>query len=338
MSTGPKDRKLLRKAGAASEPDDVSDEADEDVPDDAADDVFDVFDALDALDETDDVFDEDDAADDASPDSSPQDAKAQTAVSSSTIVSSNTKILFIAKTTFFCIFFLYAIIHPFGGFVKSRKRFALDKFVPIRYTMGKETKGCACQMDRTCKVKIALGVTVALLALRVILGFFPADIEFAPFDDGAPVGELQSLEAVGITYCMTYAPTGYKPLNFYRVQLADGGEALLVDTTAYYDESFAEPVLFTGTTARPLGGEPEQLLPYCTFAESELSRFDGDAQTVLRGLSGVTVLDLTFRDRTRPTVASFVVSALAMVSFCVFLAMLLKEYFGGKRRKAKGET
>ncbi len=191
-------------------------------------------------------------------------------------------------------------------------------------------------MERTRKVKIALGITLCLLVSAFLLRFFPVQEELAAYAPDAAVGDALCFDAVEIEYCMTYSPANERPLNFYFLRAADGTEALLADTQAYIDETFPEPVRFTGYASLPLGGAAEQLLPRCSFAESALARF-GDAQDVLREVSQTVAMRLNKHAGEHASVAFVCVSAAAMLSFCVFLAMLLKEYFGGKRRKPKGD-
>ena len=112
VSTGPKDRKLLRKVGAALSPDEVSDEvavdeeaADEESVDDADDEFAADEEFVDDADEEV-AADEDDVLSAFSP-ASPQDANAQAAVSSSANVSNNAKVLFMMKALSFSFFFHY---------------------------------------------------------------------------------------------------------------------------------------------------------------------------------------------------------------------------------------
>ena len=189
-------------------------------------------------------------------------------------------------------------------------------------------------MERTRKVKIALGITLCLLVSAFLLRFFPVQEELAAYAPDAAVGDALCFDAVEIEYCMTYSPADGKPLNFYRLR-SDDGEILLADTQAYLDETFSEPVRFTGYASLPFGEAPEQLLPRCTFDEGALSRFGGDAQAALQAFSQAAVMRLDVHAGEHPSVAFVCVSAAAMASFCTFLALLLKEYFGGKRKRAK---
>ena len=191
-------------------------------------------------------------------------------------------------------------------------------------------------MEKTLKVKIALGATLCLIAVAFLLQFFPAREELSPYAPDATVGEAQYFDATEIAYCMTYSPADGKPLNFYRLRSGDG-EILLADTQAYLDETFSEPVRFTGYASLPFGEAPEQLLPRCTFDEDALSRFGGDAQAALQAFSQSAVMRLDVHAGEHPSVAFVCVSAAAMASFCAFLALLLKEYFGGKRKRAKDD-
>lgn len=190
-------------------------------------------------------------------------------------------------------------------------------------------------MERTDKIKIVLGVLLVLIAVRLALGFFPTPLDFEPYATDAPTGQLQTVEAVEISLSLTYAREGEAPRYFYRIRTPDGSEGLLSDTTLYIDEVFTETVTFTGITS----ALPERDALPATFAltQTVLTEYGGDAEQALAALHAMTALDLTFRDRSTPHPAAFWVSLAATVTFCVMLAMLLREYFGGKRKQPKDE-
>ena len=198
-------------------------------------------------------------------------------------------------------------------------------------------------MERTDKVKIVLGVLLVLIFARLILGFFPEPLEFEPYATDAPAGKLQTVDAIEVQLCLTYVPEGSKPRYYYRFRTAEGEEGLFTDTVLYYDEVFPESATFTGiTVALPdpdtiPTAQQEIFYAQLTLTEAELAKSGGDKAAAYRALSTVTALDLTFRDRTTPHPAAFWVGVAAMAAFCVMLAMLLKEYFGGRRRRAKDE-
>lgn len=191
------------------------------------------------------------------------------------------------------------------------------------------------ELERTDKVKIVLGVLLVLIAARLVLNFFPEPLEFAPYATDAPAGELQTMDVVEITFSLGYAPEGEAPRYFYRVRMSDGSEGLLTDTTRYIDEVFPETVTFTGRTY--VLPELQNTAANLALSEAELTRYGGNAEEALNALHAMTALDISFRDRTTPHPAAFWVSVATTATFCVMLAMLLKEYFGGKRKRPKGE-
>ena len=213
-------------------------------------------------------------------------------------------------------------------------------------------------MERTDKVKIALGVLLALIALRLVLGFFSTPLTFAPYEPDAKADELQTVDAVEAILCMTYAPEGQMPRYFYRFYTASGEEGLLTRASAkrhtgpLIDDAYLEVVdpeeglyNFAGRIYRlrapediPLA-EQENFYAQLTFPEEELVKYGGDKAAAYRALCATAALELYADDqRSEPHPAVFWVSLATMAAFCVMLAMLLKEYFGGKRKRAKEET
>ena len=212
-------------------------------------------------------------------------------------------------------------------------------------------------MERTDKVKIWLGVLLVLIAVRLVLGFFPTPLEFAPYAPDAEAGELQTVDAVDAVLCMTFAPSGQMPRYFYRFRTESGEEGLLTHATS---KKNAGPLIgddyleivdpdvslynFAGRTYRlrnpdqiPLE-EQETFYEQLTFPEEELAKYGGDKAAAYRALSATAALELYTDDqRTEPHPAVFWVSIATMASFCVMLSMLLKEYFGGRRKRPKGE-
>lgn len=212
-------------------------------------------------------------------------------------------------------------------------------------------------MERTDKVKIWLSVLLVLIAARLVLGFFPTPLEFAPYAPEAEAGELQAVDAVDATLCMTFAPSGQMPRYFYRFRTENGEEGLLThaatkkNTGPVIGDDYLEVVdpesgiyNFAGRTYRlrdpdqiPLD-EQESFYAQLTFPEDELIKYGGDKAAAYRAIYATTALDLyTDSQRTNPHPAVFWVSLATMAAFCVMLAMLLKEYFGGRRKHPKGE-
>lgn len=214
-------------------------------------------------------------------------------------------------------------------------------------------------MERTDKIKIALGVLLVLIAARLVLGFFSTPLEFAPYAPDAEAGELQTADAEGatVTLCMTFAPAGQMPRYFYRFYTESGEEGLLTHASSKKNpgnkigDDYLEVVdpeagiyNFAGRTYRlrnpdeiPLD-EQESFYGQLTFPEEELLKYGGDKAAAYRALCDTAALELFDDDqRTDPHPAVFWVSLATMAAFCVMLAMLLKEYFGGKRKRAKEE-
>lgn len=199
-------------------------------------------------------------------------------------------------------------------------------------------------MERTDKVKIALGVLLVLIAVRLVLGFFPTPLDFAPYAPDAQSGQLLTVDVTEIKLCLTYVQEGEKPRYFYRFRTENGGEGLFTDTALYYDEAFPEVLTFTGRayhlpdpdTVSP--AYQETFYSQFTFAEEELAKYAGDKPAAYRAFSASAAMDLSFRDRTEPHPAAFWVSLATMAAFCVMLSLLLKEYFGGRRKRPKEET
>ncbi|MCH5183207.1 MAG: hypothetical protein J1E00_03445 [Oscillospiraceae bacterium] len=212
-------------------------------------------------------------------------------------------------------------------------------------------------MERTDKVKISLAVLLVLIAVRLVLGFFPTPVEFSPYAPDAAEGELQTADAKDAILCMTFAPAGQMPRYFYRFRTESGVEGLLTraadkkNSGSYINGDqleIADPeegiYNFAGRIYRlrdpeeiPLE-EQADFYAQITFSDEELAKYSGDKAAAYRALTATAALDLFTDDlRTDPNPASFWVSAATMAAFCVMLAMLLKEYFGGKRKRPKGE-
>lgn len=194
-------------------------------------------------------------------------------------------------------------------------------------------------MERTGKVKIALAVTVTALLIRCILHYlFPIPLEFASYDGAGESGQLQTLTATDIRYLFAYAAEGQKARYFYRVHTQDGAEGILLSDVKYYNETFEEPVRFTGCTLRlpepPEAGSADKrrFLEALTAEPGYQQECGLDAEGIYRETMRLTALDLSFTDTTEENPASFWFSLIAAGAFIWMLALLLSEYFG--RRKA----
>ena len=202
-----------------------------------------------------------------------------------------------------------------------------------------------CSMERTTKVKIALGILLVLLLARWILGFFPEPLEFAPYTGGGEAGELQTVTFGEIKHVMTLTPETGKPTHYYQVRCDDGKIGIVSSANKYKDEAFENPVTFTGMsgvlpsidTVTP--ENTEFFYSQIIFADAFLASHGGDKEQAYRAIADMTVLNSDFKVKETPSLAATIVAALAFADFCVMMAMLLKEYAGGKRKsKSKSKS
>ncbi len=195
-------------------------------------------------------------------------------------------------------------------------------------------------MERTDKVKIALGILLVALAVRLLLGFFPIPLDFAPYDNRSETGQLQTVSFTAIRLCMTVKQENTGAMYYYLLRTEDEQDGLLASSTLYFDETFSEPVVFTGITV--VLPDPDAVAPDAeaafyakfTFAEDFLKEHEGEAAEAYRTVQGLTALDATFQDKTKENPACFWVSLAAAAAFCWMLALLLREYLNGRRKKA----
>lgn len=198
-------------------------------------------------------------------------------------------------------------------------------------------------MERTTKIKIALGILLVLLLVRWILGFFPVPLEFAPYTGEGEAGALQTVTFDDITHVMTVTPEGGKATHYYLVHYDGGKAGLVCSAIKYIDEVFQNPVTFTGMTVdlpstdTVTAENKEYFYSQITFTDTYLSLYSGDEDAAYRSVCGMTALNRDFEAKENPNLAATVVACLAFIVFCVMMAMLLKEYAGGKRDKSRSE-
>lgn len=213
-------------------------------------------------------------------------------------------------------------------------------------------------MERTTKIKITLGILLVLLFARWILGFFPEPLDFAPYTGEGDAGQLQSVTFSEIKHVMTVVPEDGKTTYYYFVTYDHGKTGLVCSATKYIDEVFGTEVIvdesndtskevvktvtFTGMTVDLPGADTvkeenkEYFYSQITFADAYLAEFGGDEEAAYRSICDITALNRDFEAKENPNLAATIVSFLAFGAFCVMMAMLLKEYAGGKRdKKAK---
>ena len=186
-------------------------------------------------------------------------------------------------------------------------------------------------MDRTLKVKIALGVTLVFLAARLILGLFPVPLEFAPYSTEGKAATLQKVSFVEIQLVFSLVTDDNIPVYYYKVVQTDGSEGAVCSKVLYNNETFEEPVTFTGMITRVAPTEDLYDPAIVVIPEG------GDPEAYKK-MEGVSVLNRDYTQTTTDHPACFWVAAGGFISFCVMLAMLLKEYAGGKRKALPDEA
>ncbi|MBR4054845.1 MAG: hypothetical protein IKK06_08620 [Clostridia bacterium] len=181
-------------------------------------------------------------------------------------------------------------------------------------------------MDRTLKVKIALGVTLVFLAVRMVLGLFPVPLEFAPYSPDGQVATLQKVTFTEITHAFSMLDMKENLIHYYWVTEEDGSKAAVCSRVLYKNERFEKPVTFTGVvnTLDPLE-DPA--------ASGLLILPEGGNAGDYTEMQKMAVLNRDYTETTTDHPACIWVAAGGFLSFCVMLALLLKEYAGGKQRK-----
>ena len=185
-------------------------------------------------------------------------------------------------------------------------------------------------MDRTLKVKIALGVTLVFLAVRMVLGFFPVPLEFAPYSTTGEKTALQTVTFTEITHAFSVIDLQENLVHYYWITEKDGSRGAVCSRVKYLDESFESDVTFTGVI--------NFLDPMEDPAGSGLLIVpEGGRAEDYTEMQKIAILNRDFTDTTTDHPACFWVAGCGFSSFCVMLAMLLKDYAGGKRRRAAEE-
>ncbi|MBQ9794251.1 MAG: hypothetical protein IJW34_04840 [Clostridia bacterium] len=181
-------------------------------------------------------------------------------------------------------------------------------------------------MDRTLKVKIALGVTLVFLAVRMVLGLFPVPLEFAPYSPDGQVATLQKVTFTEITHAFSMLDMKENLIHYYWVTEEDGSKAAVCSRVLYKNERFEKPVTFTGVvnTLDPLENPA---------ASGLLILPEGGNAGDYTEMQKMAVLNRDYTETTTDHPACIWVAAGGFLSFCVMLALLLKEYAGGKQRK-----
>ncbi len=197
-------------------------------------------------------------------------------------------------------------------------------------------------MDRTKKIKIALGVTLFFLAVRVVIGFFPVPLEFAPYTGEPGKSSLQEVYITEIRHYMTVDNDMGDTVHYYQVKTAEDKTGMISSEFLWENKSYEEPVYITGVQNAMT--QVEQLddsyvgafFEQVTVSEPFLSDYGGDEQKAYAAVEKMTVLNRDYTETEKDHPLAIWIAGCAFVSFCVMVAMLLKEY-AGNRRNAKKE-
>lgn len=199
-------------------------------------------------------------------------------------------------------------------------------------------------MERTKKIKIALGVTLFFLAVRVVIGFFPVPLEFAPYTGKHEKSTLQETYIVEINHYLSLVTDTGSSLHYYEIKTKDGMTGMLSSSYLWENKTYAEPVHITGMENVMVQIDDLDASYVNTFfegmqvSEPFLSAHGGDKQKAYAAVEKITVLNRDYTETEEAHPAAFWVAICAFASFCVMVAMLLKEYAGGRRRKGTNEA
>lgn len=194
-------------------------------------------------------------------------------------------------------------------------------------------------MERTKKIKIALGVTLFFLAVRFVLGFFPVPMEFVPYTGEPQKASLQEVYIVEIRHYMTTVDTMGDTMHYYEIKTPEGKVGLICSAYLWENKTYKEPVHITGIQNGLT--QIEQLDPSYidTFfegvkvSEPFLGEHDGDEQKAYAAVEKMAVLNRDYTETEEAHPAAIWIAACAFAAFCVTVAMLLKEYAGGRKKK-----
>ena len=199
-------------------------------------------------------------------------------------------------------------------------------------------------MERTIKIKITLGVTLFFLAVRVAIGFFPVPLEFEPYTGERGKSNLQEAYIVEISHYMSLITDTGDALHYYEIKTKDGKTGMLSSAYLWENKTYAEPVHITGMQNVMVQIDRLDDSYVNTFfegvqvSEPFLSAHEGDERKAYAAVEKMTVLNRDYTETEENHPAAFWVAVCAFASFCVMVAMLLKEYAGGRRKKVTDET
>ena len=194
-------------------------------------------------------------------------------------------------------------------------------------------------MDRTKKIKIALGVTLFFLAVRVVIGFFPVPLEFIPYTGEPQKASLQEMYIVEIRHYMTTEDPMGDTVHYYEVKTSQGKTGLLSSVYLWENKTYKEPVHITGlqnalTQISQLDPSyVETFFEGVKVSEPFLSEHDGDEKKAYAAVEKMTVLNRDYTQTKEDHPAAIWVAGCAFAAFCVTVAFLLKEYTGGRQKK-----
>lgn len=210
-------------------------------------------------------------------------------------------------------------------------------------------------MERTDKVKIALAVLIAALLARVILGFFPTPLAFAPYTASGEGGVLEETTVTDLRLCFSAVSVDGTVGYYYLIHTEDGVSGFLKSSEKYISESL-EPLPPEGTEKDPAkhyyyhatgisvilpnsssGTVTEQasFWEIITFENDYLTEHNGDVVSAFAPFCSAVALDMSYTDTTENNPACFWVSLVCLAAFIWMLVLLLAEYFSGRRMKKK---
>lgn len=197
-------------------------------------------------------------------------------------------------------------------------------------------------MERTTKIKIALGVMLFFLAVRLVIGFFPVPLEFAPYTGEPGKSSLQEVYITRIRHYMSVSNDMGDTVHYYEVKTADGKTGLISSQRLWENKSYEEPVRITGvqnalTQVEQLDDSyVKTFFEQVEISEPFLSEYGDDEQKAYAAVQKTTVLNRDYTETEKDHPAAIWVAVCAFASFCVMVSMLLKEYAGNRRNAKKG--
>lgn len=198
-------------------------------------------------------------------------------------------------------------------------------------------------MEKTDKAKIGFAVLLVLLAVRLVLGFFPTDLETVPYSTDSEPRILTEANVKEIRFCFGAERLKKPPLYFYRITTDDGKAGFLISEEKYKSEVLDEPFAVKGNTMRmpeSLEQERTELQNWADviFEDGYFKEHNGSEDAAYAPFASVIALDLTNVTTTKDNPACLWVNLAAFAAFCYMLTMLLAEYASRKEKKKRKPT